>query len=209
MLIALALALTLPVAAPASFLDDQAGVLNDAARQRLESDMARHEEKTGVALAVVTLPAPPQASTADEAAASRAAAWPAHRRGILVLVAVREKKLAIEVGFGLHDLVPAELRHKIIRQAAPYLGAADWDNAISLIVGDLREETRSVSYALEPKATWPPEEPEPPVSWPVIAAVALILAGGVALGLSLRRRRASASQAQKRKFGGGSATGAW
>ena len=113
---ALLLALVLPALAaeprigpPEGFVTDPAGVIPPETRARLTALLEELKAKTGAEIAVVTVPT--TAPLDDFTYAMRIAeAWKPGRKGedtgIVFLVAVRDRKLRILVGYGLEGILP-------------------------------------------------------------------------------------------------------
>jgi uncharacterized protein len=101
---------------------DLARVLTAEDSQFLNSQLQAHEEKTGNQVAVLILPSL-DGEPLEEFSHRVATTWKLGRKGtdngILLLVALKERKLRIEVGYGLEgtltDLRPARIiRHEIV-----------------------------------------------------------------------------------------------
>jgi uncharacterized protein len=101
---------------------DLAGVLPAEASQHLNSQLQAHEENTGNQVAVLILPSL-DGEPLEEFSHRVATTWKLGRKGtdngVLLLVALKERKLRIEVGYGLEgtltDLRSARIiRHEIV-----------------------------------------------------------------------------------------------
>ena len=112
------LALGLEVPPLAGRVNDLAGVLPGGVEQQLEARLAGYEQETGHQLVVLTVPS--LAGDPIEDFTMRVVeAWKLGRKdrddGILLLVAVEDRKLRIEVGYGLEGDLPDALAGRIIR----------------------------------------------------------------------------------------------
>lgn len=95
--------------APTGFVNDFAGVLSAADRERLEDLSSSLEARTGVEMAIVTV-----RTTGDESIQMYAVrlfeAWGIGKRGrdngILVLAAMEDRRVWVEVGYGLEGVLP-------------------------------------------------------------------------------------------------------
>lgn len=95
--------------APTGFVNDFAGVLSQADRQRLEELSSSLEARTGVEMAIVTV-----RTTGEESIQMYAVrlfeAWGVGKRGrdngILVLAAMEDRRVWVEVGYGLEGVLP-------------------------------------------------------------------------------------------------------
>jgi uncharacterized protein len=99
-------------------VNDLAGVLPPESRQRLELRLTAYEQKTGHQLVVLTVPSLGGAPVEDFTLRV-VEAWKLGRKdrddGVLLLVAVQDRKIRIEVGYGLEGELPDVLAGRIIR----------------------------------------------------------------------------------------------
>ncbi|MCS6914472.1 MAG: TPM domain-containing protein [Myxococcales bacterium] len=125
--------LTLP-AAPLGRVTDLAGVLSPGERKSLEARLRRYElqgraGQRGPQIAVVTLPTL-AGEPIEEVSIRLAERWKIGSRaddGILLVVAPRERRVRIEVGYGLEGQVPDAVAARIIREIiAPRLRVGDY-----------------------------------------------------------------------------------
>ncbi|MEC5384690.1 TPM domain-containing protein [Uliginosibacterium sp. H3] len=99
---------------------DLANVLQAPERAQLEARLASIEQQSGSQVAVLTLP-----TTQPEDIAAYgirvADAWKAGRKnvddGVLLIVAVKDRKMRIEVGRGLEGAIPDAIASRIIRES--------------------------------------------------------------------------------------------
>jgi len=103
---------------PEGWVTDRAGFLDVTTRNQLERLLAEVERKSGVEIAVVTLPTLAGRSV-EEVAVELFQAWGIGKKGkdegVLLLVARNERKIRIEVGYGLEGTIPDGLAGEIIR----------------------------------------------------------------------------------------------
>ncbi len=137
------LALMLLTAAAAAALDapflsgrvtDNAEVLSAATRQRLSERLKAHEDRTGDQIAVLTVPAL-EGESIEEYAVKVFAAWKLGRKGrdngILVIVAPKDRRMRIEVGYGLEGTLTDLAAGRIIRNVmTPRFKAGDYNGGI-------------------------------------------------------------------------------
>lgn len=99
-------------------MSDYAGLLDASTKNRLEQLLTEVSQEAGVEIAVVTIPTLGGQSV-EEAAVELFAAWGIGKKGkdegVLLLVAPKERKLRIEVGYGLEGTIPDGLAGEIIR----------------------------------------------------------------------------------------------
>jgi uncharacterized protein len=128
-LVAVALVVLLLVAAPAPALEvpsapqgrvsDYAGVLTVDQRRNLDEKLARFEEETANQVAVVIIPTLAGDSLEDYSI-RLAEKWRIGRKGkdngVILLIVMQDRKIRIEVGYGLEGMLPDSLAGEIIRQ---------------------------------------------------------------------------------------------
>jgi uncharacterized protein len=119
---------------PQRYVNDYAAVLDDGARDGLESAVRALERETSVELAVVTV-ASLDGLTVEDYATRLFELWGIGKKGkdngLLVLVAPAERKLRIEVGYGLEGTVPDGLAGSIVRaEFLPRFKAGDYPGGI-------------------------------------------------------------------------------
>lgn len=139
---------------------DEAGVLGRAEIQQLERRIAAYEQATGRQLAVLVVDSL-QGDPLEDFSIRVVEAWKLGRAdqddGLLVLLAMQEQKVRIEVGYGLEgevtDLVSARIIHEVMR---PYLRGGQPGAALQAGVDAL--------IAVAGPTTAPPE-PEPLGFW--------------------------------------------
>ena len=114
---------------------DEAEILSPAARERIGATSKAHEDRTTNQVAVLTVPTIGGESV--EAYATRVFdAWKLGQKGkdngILVLVVPNDRKMRIEVGYGLEGTLPDVEAARIIRdRITPKFKAGDFDGGIS------------------------------------------------------------------------------
>lgn len=103
---------------PVGWVSDRAGLLDISTKNRLEQFLTEVNRQGGVEIAVVTL-STLGGQSVEEVAAELFAAWGVGKKGkdegVLLLVAQKERKLRIEVGYGLEGTIPDGLAGEIIR----------------------------------------------------------------------------------------------
>ncbi|HXL15472.1 MAG TPA: TPM domain-containing protein, partial [Methylomirabilota bacterium] len=110
---------------PKGYVSDFAGVVDEASRDSTEAIARELREKTGAELAVVTLQ-DLGGEEIDPVAVDLYKAWGIGTKGkdegVLILLAVKERRVRIEVGYGLEGILPDGLCGSIIRHVmAPEL----------------------------------------------------------------------------------------
>jgi len=135
------------VAIPAEALDvpflagrvnDLAGVLSSGARERLEAKLRELETRTGAQVAVLIIPSL-EGESLEDYSVRVAQTWKLGRKGIddgaLLFVAKNDRKMRIEVGYGLEEkLTDARSREILDDYVRPRFRANDFDGGIEAAV---------------------------------------------------------------------------
>lgn len=148
-LIALAVTLGAPTRAagapafpkPTGYVDDFAHLLDPSERAALDRRLAEYDQATGNQIAVAIFP-DLGGVPINEFAVRLEEAWKVGRRGkdngILLLVAVQERQVRIEVGYGLEGKVTDSDAGRIIRDMiAPAFRAGRYAEGLNAAVGEL------------------------------------------------------------------------
>lgn len=127
---------------------DEANLLSDAEEASLTVKLATIEDDKLAQMVVVTTPDLQGYSIADYSLAL-GRGWgigDAERNdGLLLVVAPNERKVRIEVGYGLETTVEDPEAAEVIRSMKPFLEKSDFSGAISLGVKLLESELREPS----------------------------------------------------------------
>lgn len=99
-------------------MNDYAGLLAADARQRLESRLADREAATGAQMVVAIFPSL-EGESLEDFGIRLAERWRIGQKsldnGVILLVFVRERRVRMEVGYGLEPVVPDAIAAQIIR----------------------------------------------------------------------------------------------
>ena len=158
---------------------DNAEILKPATRERLTATLKAHEQATGNQIAVLTI-ATIDGHSVEEYATKVFESWKlgqkAANNGVLVLVVPQDRKMRIEVGYGLEGTLTDVASSRIIRNVmTPRFKAGDYDQGIELgvatIVAQLegRGDVTSAATAVSPKADSGSGQMhfnEPNLAWP-------------------------------------------
>ncbi len=123
-----------PQEKPQGYINDFAGVLSAGARQQLEGLAAELQQKTGAQMAVVTVPSL-EGESLELFVNDLATRWgigDQQDRGILLFLAIEDRRNRIEVGYGLEPIITDGRSGDILRAMTPHLQSGDYDNAIAL-----------------------------------------------------------------------------
>ena len=119
---------------PTSYVSDFAHVLSPAAKDRMERICAQLDHsQANSQVAIVTVRTLDGEDSADFASRLEDK-WKMGKkgsdRGVLILLAVNDRKRRIDVGYGLEGILPDGKVGDIGREMVPYLRANDFDNAV-------------------------------------------------------------------------------
>lgn len=137
-------------------VEDRAQLLSAAAAQRLRAQLLDYQQSSGHQLALLTLPSL-QGEAIEDFALKVAEQWrlgdKARDDGLLVMVAAQERKMRIEVGYGLEGAIPDALAARIVREVmAPAFRAGQYDKGITDAFAVLMKAAAGESTGLPPKA---------------------------------------------------------
>ena len=129
----LVLAYTSP-GSPRGYVSDFAGVLGPEAVADLNNTLGQYESQSGTQIAVVTI-SQLQDETIETYAEKLFQEWGVGQRGqdngALLLLAINDRKLRIEVGYGLEgDLTDVEAKNIIAKTMTPLLKENNFDEAV-------------------------------------------------------------------------------
>lgn len=127
--------------APTRWVTDQAGFLSEGARQDLDSQLAAYEGQGGHQI-LVWIGRTTGDVPLEDFTVRAFAGWKVGRKGLddgaVVFVFTEDRKVRIEVGYGLEGQVPDAIASRIIRETIlPRIQAGDLDGAIREGVGAL------------------------------------------------------------------------
>jgi uncharacterized protein len=124
---------------PQGYVTDLANVIAPATKARLEALCAEVEQKTGAQIAVVTVNSLDGRTREDYAAdlyKQLGVGSKKENRGVLLLVAPKERQYKIEIGYGLEPLINDARAGDIGREMVPDLRGGDFSAAV--LVGTTR-----------------------------------------------------------------------
>ena len=115
-------------------MTDRAGLLSPSAKADLETVLRAFEEKTSNQVVVATFPSL-EGDSLEDFSMRLAEAWKAgqkHRdNGVIFLIFKNDRKIRIEVGYGLEGVLTDALSGQIISQVvAPYFRKEDYSGGI-------------------------------------------------------------------------------
>ena len=137
---------------PTDYISDFAGVLTPQTKLSLSRLCGQVDRQAHAQIAVVTIKSLDGESIEDYSVQL----WDKWKigqkdRGVLVLLAVQDHKRWITTGYGLESILPDSRVGDIGRQMVPYLRAGDYDNAMTLAVGQIAQIiAKDAGVALQP-----------------------------------------------------------
>lgn len=119
---------------PQGWVSDFAGILSGESKSQLTALIAETEKATGAEIAVVTVTSL-EGMSIEEYAVKLFAAWGIGKKGkdngVLLLVAPNERKVKIEVGYGLEPIITDGRAGEIIRETIlPFFKAGDYNQGV-------------------------------------------------------------------------------
>jgi len=134
---------------------DAAGVLSPVAKADLERKLAALEQKSGIQLVVATVPSL-GGEEIEPYANALFRAWrlgeAKKNNGVLLLIAPKERRVRIEVGYGLEGTLTDAVSSLIIANAmAPRFKAGDFDGGVARGVDDIITALTTDSAEWKPK----------------------------------------------------------
>jgi uncharacterized protein len=133
-LLAPAIAGTMLPPAPSRWVTDDAGFLSASARESLDGRLEAYEKQTGHQI-LVWIGRTTSGLPVEDFSVAAFRAWRVGRKGLddglVLFVFADDRKVRIEVGYGLEGQVPDAIASRIIREAiVPRMQAGDRDGAI-------------------------------------------------------------------------------
>ncbi len=124
-----------PPAVPRDYVVDLAGVMNPDASARLNALLLELEQKTTAQVLVLTVESL-NGQSIEEFSFTTKEKWKLGQKGkdngVLIVVAVKDRKYRIEVGYGLESVLPDSLVGSIGREYfVPYFRKGDYSDGIS------------------------------------------------------------------------------
>ncbi len=146
--------------APTGFVNDYARALSEETRTDLEATLRNHKESTGTELAIAVVPTL-DGDYIENFAVRLFEEWSIGssetNAGILLLLAIEERELRIEVGYGLEELLTDAEADSIIRtEMVPRLRDNDYDGAVRDGVAKILTQVSDPAAALSESSPVPP-----------------------------------------------------
>jgi uncharacterized protein len=176
-------ALDLGKLVPQGYVSDYANVIPRPQRLALERYAALVEKQTGAQFAIVTLPTL-EGEPIEDVANTLYRRWGIGQKGkdegLLLLLAVNDRRSRLEVGYGLEPILPDGASGDVLRQMRPALREGAYGDALSTAthyLGNRIAQSKGVALAEDstPHPSRPRAEERPVPLWLLIAGGLLFL----------------------------------
>src|SRR5437870_9373477 len=132
---------------PDSYINDYAGVAAAATAQRLNRTLEDFEKSTSSQIIVAVFPKMQSDSSVEDYTRRVAEAWRVGQKeknnGAVLFVFVQDRRMRIEVGYGLEGALPDALAKRIVDdEIAPRFKRCDYDGGLSAGVRAILQATR-------------------------------------------------------------------
>jgi len=173
---------------PQGYLSDFAGVIDAQSRAELENYCTRVQQQTGAEMALVTIQSLSGEPTED-VANTIYRAWGVGKKGkdegILLLLAISDRRDRLEVGYGLEPLLPDGFDGDVLRAMAPALRQRQYGEALraaAATIGSRIAQSKGVALDTGLRRRYQPQ-PRHSIPWPlvivgIVVLVALLRGGG-------------------------------
>lgn len=133
-------------AAPKAYVNDYVGLLDSSTKQKLEQTLKTFEEETSTQVLVAIFPSL-EGENLEDLSIRLAEKWKAGQKdkdnGVILLVFKDDRKLRIEVGYGLEAVLTDALSKSIIQnEIVPYFKQGDYSSGILSGVAAILKATR-------------------------------------------------------------------
>jgi uncharacterized protein len=123
---------------------DRADVISASVERRLGDDLRAHFDQTGVQMAVLTVPTTNDEPIEDfsfRVANEWGGGQAGEDRGILLTLAIDDRRSRLEVGYGLEGVYPDIRAARTLQQIRPRLRARSYDAAVTSVVAEVLQAT--------------------------------------------------------------------
>ncbi len=116
---------------PTSWVNDYAGVLNENQQQELDRSLALLQQRSSNQIFIAIFNKMPEGEYLEDFAARLYKKWGLGLKnkdnGVLIVVFIRDRKIRLEVGYGLEDVITDAYAARIIRnKIAPYFKQGEY-----------------------------------------------------------------------------------
>ena len=137
---------------PQGYVSDFARVLDPSSKSRLEAYCAALQQATGAQIALVTVPSL-ENEPVEDVANTLFRAWGIGQKGkndgVLLLLAIRDRRNRLEIGYGLEPILPDGFSGSVLRQMRPALRQSAYGEAFMAAaetLGAAIAKARNVSF---------------------------------------------------------------
>src|SRR5438067_3067132 len=132
---------------PAGYFNDYAGVVSKEAALHFNEQLAQFERETSNQLLVVVWQTMPSQSSIEDYTQRVAQAWGVgqkeRRNGVVLFVFVQDRKMFIQVGYGLEGALPDITAFDITEyKIKPYLRSGDYEGGITVGIDSIFKAIR-------------------------------------------------------------------
>ncbi|MCC6589217.1 MAG: TPM domain-containing protein [Bryobacterales bacterium] len=169
---------------PEGYVSDFAQALDPAAKTRLERYASDFKTRTGVEMAFVTLTTL-EGEPVEDVANTLFRAWGIGQKGtnegVLLLLAITERRSRLEVGYGLEPILPDGFAGSVLRAMRPALRDRNYGDALLLganTIGERILEAKKISSdaVAAPQPLRRYQRGNPTVAlWPVLGLVGVFI----------------------------------
>jgi len=182
------LALALEVPPLRGRVNDYAKLLPQERARALEAQLEKFEQETGHQIAVLTIPSL-QGDSLEDFSIRVAEAWKIGKKGFdngaILLIARDDRKLRIEVGYGLEGVMPDAIASRIIREViTPRFRSGDYAGGIEAGVDAILKITKGETLPERTRSA-----PGPTASQGGSLITILMITAMLALFIGMTRRR--------------------
>ncbi|HEV8615210.1 MAG TPA: TPM domain-containing protein [Methylomirabilota bacterium] len=187
--VVLALALVIPPA-PSARVNDYAGVLKPDEVRRLETRLAEREQATGAQMVVAIFPSL-DGESVEDVGIRLAERWRIGQKsldnGVILLVFLRERRVRMEIGYGLEPVLPDAVAGQIIRDhITPRFREGKYAAGIEAAVGAVFERIGPPDASGKPTAR-PTQRGGPDM--PAWIFLPLVIVASLLYGMFARKNR--------------------
>jgi uncharacterized protein len=181
---------------------DEAGLLAPAARERLAARLAARERATGAQMVIAIFPSL-EGENLEDFSIRLAERWRVGQKsldnGVILLVFARDRKVRLEVGYGLEGAIPDAAAGQIIRETiAPAFREGRYGAGLEGAVDAVFARIEATPAAARPRSRATPMGPLPVALLFVVAVIAVMALGVLRGG---RRRSPMAYGYSRRGWG--------
>jgi len=179
---------------PTDYVSDYAHVISDGTRLELDRLCGEVDHEAHAQIAVVTVKSL-EGEAIEQYAVDLEDAWKVgakgSNRGVIILIAVQDRRRFIETGYGLEGILPDGKLGDIGRQMVPMLRANDFDGALTMATDEIAQIiAQDAGVKLQPLTRWGAQVQQPHASagqviggviFLVLVVIFLLWAGGSGL----------------------------